>query len=163
MAQPVVSIYDRDNNVIFSNWTIENLVGQSESDVLDLLVWNNREGLTNVSDMTDVTIMVVDEDGVNENTPLVVGQWIHVLVNTTAETDPDGKKMFSPIGGSVYVRPLRAEGVDESEGNMIRGRANDGSILETNNFSKIKLKMAPLINAPGGFHIFKIKLVYSYT
>jgi hypothetical protein len=163
MPQPIIGIYNADSTATVNSWPIGEVNANSESPTLEVVIWNNKGGSTAVSDMKDCSVTCLDGDGGNTS-EMTVGKWMNVLVNSTADTDStSGKKIYSPIGGDDN-RPLRAEGLTSSDGNVIKGTVNDGTMKNaTTNHCKAKFMVKPPFNATEGEHDFRIRIEGFYT
>jgi hypothetical protein len=162
MAQPIITFMNGDSTAAISNWAIGEVNANSDSPTLDVSIWNNKGGAATVSDLRDVTVTCLDSDG-GDVSKLVTEKWMKVLVDTTAEKDGGGAKIFSPIGGTT-TRPVRAQGVLEADGNVIKGTLNDGTVANSStNFAKATYKVSLPLNAPEGEHAFRIRTEGFYT
>jgi hypothetical protein len=162
MAQPIVAFYNANSSATVGRWDIGEVDANSESPVLDVVVWNNKGGTEVVSDMQDVSVTCLDGTG-GDTAKMITERWMKVLVDTTAEKDTNGTKKFSAIGG-VDARPMRAQGVLAAQGNIIKGTINSGVMAEAQeNHAKATFKVGVPLNAPAGKHDFHIRTQYFYT
>lgn len=151
MAQPIVSFMDDTNTSVVANWDIGQIDANSTSPILKVLVWNNKGGAGDVSDMQDCSVTLLDGTG-GDLAPIVTGKWMQAKVNGTGA--------FDPIGGATS-KPIKAAGQTE---NLIKGLANTGVLADVANFSAVELKVVPPgVNAPAGRHDFRIRIQYFYT
>lgn len=159
MAIPIISIYNSDNSNIQDSWNAGELdmsnSNSFESDVLVINVWNNRYGNTNVPDLVGCNITTKNIHGDDTDEQVVTEKWVQVCVDSTASSPTT----FSPVGGTTVctVAHQNASGTDKTTG-VIKGTANNGSTNNTNNFSKISLKIVPTINGRLGVHNFKTRI-----
>lgn len=162
MAQPVVTFFNADSSSAVERWDIGEVDANSESPTLEVVVWNNKGGTEDVSNMQDVSVTCLDGTG-GDQAKMITERWMKVLVDTTAEKDAGNVKKFSAIGG-VDARPVRAQGITAADGNLIRGTANEGLMDEAaDNHSKMTFKVGVPLNAPAGQHDFRIRVQYFYT
>ena len=162
MAQPVVTFFNADSSAAVARWDIGEVDAQTVSPTLSTVVWNNKGGAVDVSDMQSVSVTCLDGTG-GDTEILVAGRWMQTLVDTTADKDAGNNKKFTAIGG-VDSRPVRAQGVLAAAGNLIKGTANTG-VMDTSdvNLAKMDFKVAVPLNAPAGQHDFRIRVLYFYT
>lgn len=156
MSAPSVSIYNRNNSELVSVWELGTLKAQKESDVLTINIWNNKGGVTSVSDLKEACLMVLDAVGDTANDDVAKNKWVQVNVPSI-----DGEDLWTPIGGSVTKDLQANSGV---EGNSIAGVANDGKIANSpENVCTINLKVVAPANSNPGNKYFKIRLSGSFT
>lgn len=161
MAQPLVTFYNEDSSAVVDRWDIGEVDANTESPTLNVVVWNNKGGVEDVSDMQDVSVTCLDGTA-GDQSKMIAERWMKVLVDTTAEV-VGGVKKFSAIGG-VDARPVRAQGVTAAEGNLVKGTANSGIMEEAaENHSKMTFKVGVPLNAPAGKHDFRLRIQYFYT
>lgn len=153
MAQPIVSYYTADASTLVSTWDIGEIDANTTSPTLNLTVWNNKGGTTDVSHMKNVTITCVDGQG-GDTDAMIAGQWMQVSVN---------KATAVAVGGTTST-PMRAVGLDAAVGNLIYGTANDGTIANAkNNYSFLDCAVKVPSNAQEGEHDFKIRSQYFFV
>ena len=163
MSQPIVSFYNgavmevdsvsyNPNEREITSWPVGEVNAGTESAPLQILVWNNRGGSEDVSDMKDCSVTVLDQ-GFTDVSPLVTGKWMQVKVNSMGETD------FTAIG-SPTAKDIKAKGRPDFE---ISGAANSGDLADTGNFADITAKIAVPLNAPNGTQAFRLRVQYFYT
>jgi hypothetical protein len=162
MAAPIITLQDSTHATLVSDWHVGTVKAGNPSDVLEVNVWNNKGGATEVSDMRDGTVTCKDGNG--ENTGDVpVGKWMNVLVDATAELDGSSQKVYSAIGGD-QSRPLRGQTVLAATGDVIKGTVNDGVAANSgDNYSNCKFKVVVPINANPGNHQFKLRFQGYYV
>jgi hypothetical protein len=158
MAAPVVSWYNGDNNTQVTQWDIGTVdagsISQPETG-FNVLIWNNRGGATDVSDMTSTTITTKDSGGGNTG-ELVTDTWIEAKVNSLAEAN------FSAMGGTV-TRALKADDSNVASG-IIKGKANDGVKANSKvNFSDVHLRANVPPLATAGLVNFVTRVSYQYV
>lgn len=118
MPSPVVTWRNFANNAAVTAWNIGTVdAGQSSSE-FQVLIWNNRAGVSDVSDMQNVVMTTKDSTGGNTG-DLVVDVWIQVKVNSL------GESTFTAIGGTT----TKAAGTTKSsEGPLTPGVAPHDSV-----------------------------------
>ena len=155
MSAPIVSFYDRANASAISKWDIGVIDANSESPEQGILVWNNRGGAEDVSDMQECTVTVLDNN-LGDTGPVVSEKWVKLRCDSMAETS------FTPIGGSAPAGHKSIKAKDQQPG-MIKGTKNDGTATATASFAEITTKVAVPLNAPAGPQEFKLRVKYYYT
>ena len=157
---PIISIYNEDNSTIQESWNAGELdlsdSDSFESNVLVINVWNNKYGDEDVPDLIGCNITTKNIHGDNTDEQVVTEKWVQACVESTA-TSPD---LFSPIGGETVCKVAHQNADEEDKENgVIKGTANNGNpSTDTNNYSKISLKVVPTINGLLGVHNFKTRI-----
>jgi hypothetical protein len=156
MPAPIVSWYNTDNTVQVTQWDIGTVDAGSVSEpAFGVLIWNNRGGEADVSDMTSTTITTKDSSGGNSG-ELVENVWIEAKVNSLAEAT------FSPMGG-LTTRALKADDSNVASG-VIKGTANDGTKENARgNFSDVSLRANVPPTATAGLVNFLTRVSYQYV
>lgn len=125
----------------------------SVSDATTFLIWNNKGGASDVSNMTNCTITTKDSTGGNTG-DVVTGTWIQVKVDSANETT------FSPIGGTV-TKAIKAAGAIDG---VIEGKLNDGTVANSAlNFAKVTLQASIPQTATAGNFDFITRVSYQYV
>lgn len=162
---PVVSFWSGDNTTEVSSWAIGVINAGSSSPVLNMLIWNNRAGIADVSDMQDCKLTVLDST-LGETIPLVTEKWVGVRVDSAGETG-ETDESFTRIGGNDPVggtprntKDIKALGQTDF---TIKGTANTGVLTDTANFAEVTAKVFVPLNAPAGAQSFKVRVSYFYT
>lgn len=148
---PIVSWYEADGETVISKWDIGTVDAGTTSTEKTILIWNNRGGTEDVSDMQECKITTTDNQG--DVMDLVKEKWVECRVDSIDGDD------FLPIGG-VETKEIRAEG--QSEG-IIKGIANAASLEDKANYAKVTLRAKPPLNSPAGQRDFKVRVSYYYT
>lgn len=159
MPNPIITFMNRDNSQVITEWHLGTIKALVESDVLEVNVWNNRGGATDVSDLVDVQVTTTDINGGTDE-QAVTDKWVYACVEATATEGTDGSKQFVQIGGSASA-PVAANGAtDENLTNhVIKGTANDGSVANSRlNFATIQFKVIAPHNSTAGLHSWRIKV-----
>lgn len=99
MALPIVSWYNESNTAQLTSWNIGTVDAGSSSSPFTVLIWNNRGGDIEVSDMQNCTITTKDASGGNTG-EIITDKWITVKVDSLEEST------FTQIGGDV-THPIR--------------------------------------------------------
>lgn len=151
MAAPVVSWYNELNDTQETSWDLGVVDAGSTSPDKKFLIWNNRGGTANVSDMTNCTITTKDTSG-GDTGDLVTGTWIEVLCDSKGDT------AFTPVGGTT-THPIGANGTQ-----TISGATNDGSTANSvNNFAEITVHANVPLLATAGTVDFVLRVSYQYV
>lgn len=148
---PVVSWYEADGETPISRWDIGTIDAGNTSPEKTLLIWNNRGGTEDVSDMQECKITTTDNQG--DVMDLVKEQWVSCRVDSINGDD------FTPIGGKE-AKEIRSEG---QPAGIIKGTANAAALEDKGNYAKVTLKATPRLNAPAGQRDFKVRVSYYYT
>lgn len=155
MAKPEVSWYNANNTQQVTFWDVgqgEPVDAGSNSPDTTFLIWNNRGGSEQLSDMTDCAITTKDILG-NDTGELVTDTWVQVRVDTMSESN------FTAIGGTV-TKAIKAGG--SAPAGTIRGSANDGTTNSAENFAQVTLRAAPPSTATAGAVDFLVRVTYKY-
>jgi hypothetical protein len=155
---PQIAIYDATNSALVSNWDIGVLKAQIPSDILTINVWNNKGGTTDVSDLKEAYIMVLDNSGDTAVDDVARDKWIQVNIPAI-----DGNvDTWTPIGGTIGKDVRANAGVGEE--NVIKGIVNDGIAANSpENVSTINLRAVAPPNSDPGDKLFKVRLNGYYT
>lgn len=154
MASPIVSWYNLANDTQVTQWQLGTVDAGSVSPDITFLIWNNRGGTEDVSDMTNCTITTKDSAGGNTG-ELVEGKWIEVKVDTMSEVT------FTPIGGTV-TKSIKA--ANPAPAGTIKGTANDGTKTNSpQNFAQVTLHANVPAIATAGNVDFLLRVAYQYT
>jgi hypothetical protein len=159
MATPNLVIMNSDNTQALTEWHLGTLKLLVESSVLEINVWNNKGGNTDVPDLVNTKITTTDINGGTDE-EAVENKWTYVLINSTAKTDANGQKLYEQIGGNAMSN-VAADGVTGTDLSnfIIKGTANDGTVANSKkNYSNIKLKVIPPASANGNSHQWKLKI-----
>lgn len=148
---PIVSWYFPDNETPISQWDIGVIDAGTTSPEQTILIWNNRGGTEDVSDMQECKITTTDNQG--DVLDLVKDKWIECRVDTIEGDD------FTAIGGEE-AKEIRAKG--QAEG-IIKGTANAALLEDEANYAKVTLRARPPLNSPAGQRNFKVRVSYYYT
>lgn len=152
MPAPVVSWYDSANAVQQTEWALGTLDAGSTSADTQFLIWNNRGGVSAVSDMTGCAITTKDTSG-GDTGDVVTGTWTQVRV------DKLGEGVFTPVGGATTH--VVGNGVTAQ---TIAGAANDGTVANSNpNYTSVTLHLAIPANAAAGARSWLVRVQYSYV
>lgn len=157
MAQPIVGYYTANGGAQVSSWAIGEIDANSTSPTLNVSIWNNKGGTSDVSHMKNVTVTCLDSTG-GDTDPMVAEAWMQAWINNELETS---KKA---IGGTVK-KDVNAIGLDPAmAGHTIYGTANGGVIgTDVNNYALANFTVKVPANAKEGQHDFKIRTEYFYT
>ncbi len=151
MTAPIVSWYEADNETVLTKWEIGTVDAGTTSPEKTILIWNNRGGVEDVSDMQECKITTTDNQG--DVLDLVKQKWVECRVDSVEGDD------FTPIGGED-AKEIRAK--DQEEG-IIKGTANAALLEDEGNYAKVTLRAKPPLNSPAGQRNFKVRVSYYYT
>lgn len=157
MAAPSITVVDTSDRTV-TNWDNGVVQANAESAILQIIIWNNRGGLTDLSDLKEANITSLDTDG-RAITEVVTDKWVRVNVPAV-----DGSTaVWTPVGGTI-AKSLRADGVDPSEGFVIKGVANDGSLVNaTENYCTCNLKTKVPAGVEAGIRNWKMRINGYFT
>lgn len=152
MAIPKITWYKANNIDQATRYDVGIVDAGSISPDTTMLVWNNRAGESDVSDMTSCTITTKDISGGNSG-EIITNTWIRVKV------DSMGEQTFTPIGGTV-TKEIKAAGAPAG---TIKGTSNDGVVENSAmNFVKLTLQAnVPQVATAGNFD-FITRISYQY-
>jgi hypothetical protein len=151
MPEPIIKWYDDANSSTVSNWAIGITDSGTVSPDTTFLIWNNRGGATDVSDMTECTITTKDASG-GDTGEIVTGEWIETRVDSAGETG------FTPIGGQT-THPIEST----LAAGTIGGVANSGTIAASDNYAEVTLHANVPQGAVSGETDFLLRVSYSYV
>jgi hypothetical protein len=155
---PQIAIYDATDTTLVSTWDIGTLKAQVPSDILVVNVWNNRGGLTTVSDLKEAFLMVLDNSGDTAVDDVARDKWIQVNIPSVDGSDDT----WTPIGGTIGKDVRANAGVGEE--NIIKGTMNDGVAANSpENVATIRLRAVAPPNSDPGDKLFKVRLNGYYT
>ena len=60
---PLIGIYNETNTALQATWDVGIVRAQVASDELTINIWNNRTGATDVSDLREPMLAVLDPNG----------------------------------------------------------------------------------------------------
>lgn len=154
---PQISIYDATNTYLVNTWDVGTLKAQKPSDVLTINIWNNKGGITSVSDLKEVSFMVLDGTGDTANGDVAKDQWVQINVPSV-----DGNSdIWTPIGGSITKDIKANSGMTEY---TISGSANDGNAANSpQNVATINLRIVAPANSNPGDKSFRARIVGYFT
>lgn len=172
MALPIVSWYNEANTTQVTSWNIGTVDAGSSSDPMTMLIWNNRGGTMDVSDMQNCTITTKDENGGNTG-ELVLNTWIGVKV------DSMGESTYTYVGGDT-THPLHTDGETTNDNGTfqpgvtphassdgasidILGIINKGELADAGNYVKVTLMATIPTTATAGTVNFLTRCAYQYT
>jgi len=155
MAAPIVSWYNAANDAQETSWDLGVVDAGSTSANKTFLIWNNRNGGTAVSDMTNCFVTTKDNAGGNTG-ELVEDQWIQVQV------DSMGESSFTSIGGET-TKNIEAGGPNTTGNQTIAGDVNNAALTDEDNFAEATFRadVDPLASA--GTVDFLLRVSYQYV
>jgi len=154
MAAPSITVVNAATNTTIPNWSVGVVKANNSSTVLSIQIWNNRGGSTDLADLRDASITSLDIDGGNSSDP-VANKWLHVNV-----PQMDGASSWTPVGGTS-TKFIRGDTVTATEGNIIKGTANDGNASTTAskvNYTTVNLRVDVPVNATPNTYNFKTRI-----
>lgn len=140
-----------DGSVSPERWDLGNVSTGQNSEQKTFLLWNNKGGSTDVSDMQDVLITTTDNAG--DTLDVVKDRWFKVRCNSVNEST------FYEIGGA-NTHNVSATNQDTG---IIKGTANDGTVTATENFASLTFYVTPPMNVQPGIRPTFIRAIYYYT
>lgn len=154
---PQIAIYNASNTELVSTWDVGTLKAQKPSEVLTINIWNNKGGITAVSDLKEAYLMVLDSVGDTANDDVAKDKWVQINIPSI-----DGNaNVWTPIGGTDG-KDLKANGVNGEF--TIKGDANDGTAgTSYNNVATVNLRIVAPPNSTPQDHYFKIRIVGYFT
>ena len=157
MAAPIVSWTEKDGSTPVTEWKMGKINAGEAAPSKTFLIWNNREGEEDVSDMQDTQITVTD--GVGDELDVVAKKWTYVQCYPADSS-------FVQVGGDT-MHMIQASGTDsdgnEVEEGIIKGTANSGLQTDTTNYAKVEAYVHPDLNAPAGIRSYFTRVVFYYT
>ena len=154
MAAPSITVVNAATNTTIPNWSVGVVKANQSSTVLSIQIWNNRGGSTDLADLRDASITSLDIDGGNSSDP-VANKWLHVNV-----PEMDGASSWTAVGGTS-TKFIRGDTVTATEGNIIKGTANDGNASTTAskvNYTTVNLRVDVPVNATPNTYNFKTRI-----
>ena len=154
MAAPSITVVNATTNQTATNWPVGVVKANQSSGILPIQIWNNRGGSTDLADLRDASITTLDINGGNSSDP-VANKWLHVNV-----PEMDGASAWTAVGGTT-TKFIRGDGVTSSEGNIIKGTANDGNsstVASRANYVTANLRVDVPINATPNTYNFKARI-----
>ena len=155
---PQIAIYNATSTELVSSWDVGTLKSQRPSEVLCIKIWNNKQGITSVSDLKECYLMVLDGSGDTSNEDVARDKWVQVNVPSI-----DGNSnVWTAIGGTEG-KDIKCDDYTITE-NTIKGTANDG--IEANspgNVATVNLRIVAPPNSNPGTHSFRCRLVAYFS
>ncbi len=152
MAAPIIAWYDSTNTTQQTSMDFGTVDAGSVSDVIELLIWNNRGGGSAVSDATSCVVTTKDTQGGNTG-DVVQDRW------EEAQDEKEATPSFVAIGGDT-TRPV-GNGVTPQ---VISGAANDGTTVNSPaNFADVSFRWRVPAAATAGLRNWLTRLSYLYT
>lgn len=157
MPAPSLTVVDSSDHTV-TQWDNGVVQANNESAVLELIVWNNRGGSVALSDLKEANITALDVDG-RAVTEVVTNKWTRVNVPSIDGSD----NIWTPVGGSI-AKSLKADGVGTTEGFVIKGEANDGTLANSkNNYCTVRLKTKVPAGVDAGIRDWKMRIQGYFT
>jgi len=171
MPAPIVSWRTQDNASVLANWNIGTVDAGTTSSNISFLVWNNRGGVSDVSDMQNCALTTKDSSGGNTG-EIVLNKWVEVKVVSL------GESTFTPVGGDT-TKTLRTNSSTVNGGGTwtpntaphagagtsydMLGVINDGTKANSGgNFVETSTHANVPSNAGAGSTNFKLRVAYQY-
>ncbi len=164
---PIVSWTTKDGEPL-SSWSIGQIDAGSQSGLKNILIWNNKGGVTDVAHMQDCKITTVDTSG-GEIADAVLEKWTYVRCDSMGETGPT---QFTQIGGEegndLYPKTKKTVGInaDPEDGlGIIRGNSNNGDVTsDKNNYAEITTYFqSKLHGVTAGVRNYSLRIEYFYV
>ena len=148
----MVAWYDKTNTTQELLWDAGEVDAGAPGAEESFILWNNRGGPVDVSDMENVRLTARDAGGDIEG-DLVLGLWTEVRV------DEQGEMEFTPVGGNTYHG--LSNGITPG---VIRGLANDGTLPAADpNTCLLTLRLNPAPGATPGSRAWLVGAFYRYV
>lgn len=152
MAAPIVSWTEKDGETPVTEWKMGKINAGEAAPSKTFLIWNNKGGEEDVSDMQDTQITTTD--GVGDELDVVAEKWTYV------QCFPKDSS-FVQVGGDT-MHMIQASDAQVGEG-IIKGTANGGLQTDTANYAKVEAYVHPDLNAPAGLRSYFTRIVFYYT
>jgi len=143
-----------------------------ESPQFGVLIWNNRGGTSDVSDIVLAEVTTRDMDS-NAVTPPVVGEWVRVKNDSISEvvatavganTSKSVKTIGTTVNANGSFTPNTAPHVSAAGDVSALGVMNDGTVAgSAGNFIELTLSALPDSTAPAGTFDFVVRFSYTFT
>lgn len=178
---PKLAIYSTDDTTAVTQWNVKSGNGTSDtvragsdSDILEVHAWNNIKGTTEVSDIIDATVTVVDGTGLTTGV-VPTNEWVQMNLNgESTTTTVDGQSTTSLVWKKLGVtkRSIRAKGITPADAanpkadteDVIKGSVNDGTAANSAvNYADVKFKVLLPLNSTPGAQDFKIRFEGYYV
>lgn len=157
MAAPSLTVVDTSDRTVTS-WDNGVVQANQESNILEVIIWNNRGGETSIADLKDANITALDIDG-RAITEVVLGRWTKVNVPILDNSE----NVWTPIGGTT-AKMIRADGLTDNDGFTIKGLANDGTLNNSKeNYCRVRLKTQVPAGISAGVRDWKIRINGYFT
>lgn len=154
MAAPIISWYDETNTTQLTSLDFGVVDAGDVSDVIRVLIWNNRGGSTAVSDATSCVLTTKDTSGGNTG-DVVVERWVE------AQDNKEASPSYVAIGGTT-TRPVA--GQPSVNPQVISGAANDGTTGNSPaNFADVSLRWRVPATSTAGQRQWLTRLSYLYV
>jgi len=162
MPAPIPIWWDVAGDASTLTWNCGIVDADSYSAEKEFYVWNNKGGVSDVSDMTNVFITTKDADG-NDGGP-IAGRTSAIV--EVAIHDGTVFGAWKEIGGSDpgFIASVVNESGDTTT--TVFGTANDGNSnteASKKNYARLKLRLHVLPSAPAGALSWKTRVSYQYT
>jgi len=165
MAQPIPKWYEVVDEVeaIALSWSVGTVDAGNFSAEKEFYIWNNKSGVTPVSDMTNVFITTKHTDGTDSGLIADPNPASRAGVVEVQTFDGSVFSAWQEIHGSTStVTLLNAQGAS----GVIEGAVNDGNRITPAtavNFARVKLRLQVYEWAPAGAVSWKTRVSYQYT
>lgn len=164
---PLITWWNETNDAQLTSWPIGVIKSGEYSAEKELLIWNNRggDGTTVIPDVINCVLTTKDLKGTNGvGTPaedLIANKWTSICC-LSAGKDPAFPVNWTSIGGDT-VQEIRAGGDALATAGLIKGTANDGSLVNSlANYAKLRAKVTVPTDAIGGRIDFMLTLSYQF-
>ena len=105
MALPEISLYNEIGDEKISNWMTGTVKAGTASNELVVYVWNNKGGVSDVSDMIECNVSVLDKNGrAIDNIVSDAVPWVKVNVNDSPTISNDGNIVMETVDGNVVPK-----------------------------------------------------------
>ena len=171
MPAPIVTWRTQDDSALFENWAIGTVDAGSTSNNVSFLIWNNRGGGTDVSDMQNCTITTKDNSGGNTG-EVITNRWVWVKVDSLGESS------FTAIGGDTTkiiragastlnfdgtwtpnVAPHAGSGTSYD---ILGVKCDPNKATAGGNYAEVTAQARVPLNAGAGTTNFRLRVAYQY-
>ena len=161
MPEPIPVWWDVSADTATTTWNCGIVDAASTSPDKEFLIWNNKGGVADVSDMTNVFLTTKDQNG-NDGGP-VAGMTSAVVSVSIHDGNDFGA--WKDIGGSDPANHATVVNQSGDGLNTIFGTANDGdpdTVASKKNYARLKLHLYVSPDAPAGALAWKTRCSFQY-
>ena len=144
MAAPVITIINQQSGQEFSTWNVGAVKAGERSTPVQIQIWNNKDGATNISDLRGCTITTLDVGG-GASSDVVAGKWVKVnLPHIDGSSAIESATAPAVAIGGETSRALRADGLRSEDGDVIKGSGeNTGKMCTAVLYVEVEANAVP--------------------